>query len=285
MNSDIMHAIMYLLIAGAVFIFVITAEAVYLKVKGVEGAYDLKETASNLFAGFNYKLLDGVFVALVAAGVHEYFYQHGLKYSFENKWIAYPLLFLLTDLSFYQGHVLMHKVRYFWCAHHNHHSSARYNFSTALRQNFLVDFSGIFLLMVIPLALIGFDKTSVVVALELNLFYQFFVHTTVIKRMPNWVEMIFSTPSHHRVHHGKNPAQIDTNFGGVLIVWDRIFGTFIDERNAGEIAYGVAFRQPSTNNPFRLALMEFFSMCSDVWRYKDIRIVWKRPDWVEERYR
>ncbi|WP_141554295.1 sterol desaturase family protein, partial [Tenacibaculum discolor] len=94
----------------------------------------------------------------------------------------------------------------------------------------------------LPLALIGFDKMSVVMAIELNLFYQFFIHTEVIRRLPAWYEAIFNTPSHHRVHHGRSPAQIDTNFGGVLIIWDRLFGTFVDERDAGQIVYGISRR-------------------------------------------
>lgn len=140
--------------------------------------------------------------------------------------------------------------------------------------------SGLALLWWLPLALIGFDKMSVVVAIELNLFYQFFIHTEVVGRLPRWFEAVFNTPSHHRVHHGSNPGQLDTNFGGIFIIWDRLFGTFVDKRDAGTIAYGIAQRQPRTLNPLRLNLDEWFAMWRDVWQRKDLRVLWKHPDWV-----
>ena len=199
-----------------------------------------------------------------------------------NPWLGWVVLFVVADLLFYGLHWLMHKTRYGWCSHITHHSSTRYNLSTALRQNVLFDLSGLALLWWLPLALIGFDKFSVVLTIELNLFFQFFIHTEVIKRMPAWYEAIFNTPSHHRVHHGRNPGQLDTNFGGVFIIWDRLFGTFVDERDAGTIAYGISHRQPTTLNPLRLNLDEWFAMWCDAWRYKDLRILWKHPDWVEE---
>ncbi|PJF38707.1 MAG: sterol desaturase family protein, partial [Phototrophicales bacterium] len=93
-----------------------------------------------------------------------------------------------------------------------------------------------------------------------------------------------NTPSHHRVHHGCQKDQIDTNFGGVLIIWDKLFGTFRDESEAGEIRYGVHVRQPNTLNPLRLNLDEFFIMLKDLWRYKDLTILYRAPDYVEKRY-
>jgi sterol desaturase/sphingolipid hydroxylase (fatty acid hydroxylase superfamily) len=195
------------------------------------------------------------------------------------------VLFFVTDFLFYILHVVLHKMRYAWCSHITHHSSTRFNLSTALRQNFLFDLSGVAILWCLPLALIGFDKMSAVLAIEMNLFYQFFIHTEVVDRLPAWCEAVFNTPSHHRVHHGSKPDQMETNFGGVLIIWDRFFGTFTDERDAGTISYGITHRQPRTLNPLRLNLDEWFCMWRDVWRYRDLRILWKHPDWVEETYR
>jgi sterol desaturase/sphingolipid hydroxylase (fatty acid hydroxylase superfamily) len=140
------------------------------------------------------------------------------------------------------------------------------------------------LVAMLPAAVVGFSLEQAVVALELNLFFQFFVHTEVVRKLPRWFEFVFNTPSHHRVHHGSNPKQIDTNFAGMLIIWDRLFGTFVDEKDAGEIRYGVDFRPANSLNPFRLVLAEFVSMWRDILHYRDIRILWKHPSWVEEHY-
>ena len=282
--DDILHALSFVLIAGSVFLAIILAEAAYLRRKQVHNAYDLKESMSNLTMGFVYKMVDGAVVAIFVTQFYDTVHQWGLQYTPPNKWATIALLFVATDALFYCLHYMMHKVRYGWSVHATHHSSTRYNFSTALRQNFLIDLSGLALLWWVPLALIGFDNMSVVVAIELNLFYQFFIHTQVIQRMPAWYEAIFNTPSHHRVHHGSNPKQTDTNFGGVLIIWDRLLGTFVDERDAGKIVYGINSRQPTTLNPLRLNLDEWFAMWGDVWRHKDLRVLWKGPDWVDQAY-
>lgn len=282
--DDILHALGFVLIAGTAFLAVILMEAAYLRRQGHTNAYKLRESLANISTGFLYKMVDAAVVALFITRFYDDVVRLGLQYKPANKWVGYALLFLATDFMFFVAHVLMHKLRYAWCSHVTHHSSVRYNFSTALRQNFLFDLSGLVFVWCLPLALIGFDKMAVVTAIELNLFYQFFIHTEVIKRLPAWWEAIFNTPSHHRVHHGRNPAQIDTNFGGVLIIWDRLFGTFVDERDAGTIVYGISRRQPTTLNPLRLNLDEWFAMWRDVWRHKDLQIAWKHPDWVDDQY-
>ena len=258
--QDILHALGFVLVAGAVFLALIAAERAFWIRRNRPNAYDLRESAANIGTGFLYKMFDGLFVAGVIAVFFDDVRAWGLQFSPSQPWVGWLVLFVVTDFLFYVAHFVMHKVRYGWCSHITHHSSTRYNLSTALRQNFLFDLSGLALLWWVPLALIGFDKVSVIVAVELNLFYQFFLHTEVVGRLPKWFEAIFNTPSHHRVHHGRNPAQIDTNFGGVLIIWDRLFGTFVDERDAGEIVYGISHRQPTTLNPLRLNLDEWFAM-------------------------
>ncbi len=190
----------------------------------------------------------------------------GLQFTPSQPWVGWLVLFVVTDFLFYMAHFVLHKVRDGWCSHIAHHSSTRYNQSTALRQSFLFDLSSLASLWWVPLALVGLDKLSIIVAVELKLFYQFFVHTEVAGRLPNWFEAIFkiNTPSHHRVHHGRNAAQIDTNVGGVLIIRDRFFGTFVDERNAGEIVYGVSHRQPTLLNRLRLNLGDWIAMWRNV---------------------
>ena len=283
--DDILHALSFVLIAGAAFVALIVAERAYWIRHHRPSAYEVREVFSNIATGFMYKMVDGAVVAVFVSQFYDSVVKLGLQYKPSNPWLGWVVLFVVADLLFYGLHWLMHKTRYGWCSHITHHSSQRYNLSTALRQNFLFDLSGLALLWWLPLALIGFDKFSVVLTIELNLFYQFFIHTEVVKRLPAWYETVFNTPSHHRVHHGRNPGQLDTNFGGVFIIWDRLFGTFVDERDAGAIAYGISHRQLTTLNPFRLNLDEWFAMWRDAWRHKDLRILWKHPDWVEETFR
>ena len=279
--QDILHALGFVLAAGSVFLALILAERAWWIRRQRPEAYDLRESMANVATGFLYKMVDGAFVAGVITVFFDQVQGWGLQAAPSNPWLAALCLFVATDFVFYVAHVVMHKLRYGWCSHITHHSSERFNLSTALRQNFLFDLSGLALLWWLPLALLGFDKMAVIIAVELNLFYQFFLHTEVVGRLPRWVEAVFNTPSHHRVHHGRNPAQIDTNFGGVLIVWDRLFGTFVDEREAGAIVYGISHRQPRTLNPLRLNLDEWCAMWRDAWRLRDLRVLWKHPDWVE----
>lgn len=150
-------------------------------------------------------------------------------------WWTGIVLFLGVDLGFYLFHRASHRVRFLWAIHESHHSSPRMNFSVALRQPPLepwVDWP-----FFIGLAWVGFSAKAILTMYAFNLFYQFFIHTEMVGRLPRWVEAIWNTPSHHRVHHGTNPAYIDTNYGGVLIIWDRLLGTFAEEREP--VRYGV----------------------------------------------
>lgn len=280
--NDILHALLFVLIAGAAFLTLILLERAYWVRHQRPEAYETREVGTNIIMGFVYKMVDGAVVAVFVTQFYDDVMRLGLQYTPSNRWLGWALLVVATDFIFYWLHWLMHKTRYAWCSHVTHHSSLRYNLSTALRQNFLFDLSGLALLWWLPLALIGFDKTSVVVAIEVNLFFQFFLHTEVVGRLPRWYEAVFNTPSHHRVHHGSHVQQHDTNFGGMFILWDRLFGTFVDERDAGTIAYGITHRQPTTLNPLRLNLDEWWAMWRDVWQRKDARVLWKHPDWVED---
>jgi len=282
--EDVLHALGFIVIFGAIFITIILLEARYWRRKGRPEAYNFKETLANISTGGLYKIIDGIAVALFIQYFYEYVRQYGFKYETNDGVLSLIFLVLATDLFFYVYHYSMHKIRWLWAIHVTHHSSKIMNFSTALRQNFLMDLNFGWVIWWIPLAIIGFDKNWALIAIELSLAYQFFLHTEVVGRLGVF-ESIFNTPSHHRVHHGCRPEQIDTNFGGVLIIWDRLFGTFVDERNAGRIEYGLTSRQPTTLNPLRLNLDEFFQMVKDVVRYKDLKILYKAPDFVERYYK
>lgn len=281
--EDLIRALAFILGAGVVFLMLMAAEAWYMQRKTGKTGYHFRETLANLTTGASYKIVDGIAIALFITAFADYIGQFGLQWNPEPSLLVFLLLFVLADFFMYINHFAMHKLRWFWVVHVTHHSSDHMNLSTALRQNFLNALNGNWLLMWVPLALIGFDKDWILIAIETNLFYQFFMHTEAVGRL-GWAEKIFNTPSHHRVHHGSNPAQIDRNFGGVFIIWDRLFGTFRDENDAGEIKYGVTRMPEKPLNPFYIQVYELIAMIKDVRKYKDLRILYKHPEWVNEKY-
>jgi sterol desaturase/sphingolipid hydroxylase (fatty acid hydroxylase superfamily) len=178
------------------------------------------------------------------------------------------VLFFAEDLCYYWFHRLHHEVRFLWAAHVNHHTSQYFNLSTALRQPWFTPITGpIFWL---PLALLGYPPAMILTAEAISLIYQFWIHTETVKRLPRAFEFLFNTPSHHRVHHGKNVAYLDRNHAGVLIVWDRLFGTFAEEDAHDPARYGITHDLTSFN-PFWIAVHEFVSIGRDLRRAGSLR--------------
>lgn len=281
--EDLLHALFFIGAAGILFLAIILAEAWYCHRQGKVDAYSLKETITNMTMGASYKIADGIAVAIVIRVFFDWVHQFGLQYEPTHGIWSVLLIALVADFGWYWLHVMTHKVRWFWSSHVTHHSSKRMNYATALRQNFTVVFNCAWMFQWVPIALIGFDKNWATIAIELNLLYQFFLHTENKSPLDRF-GWILNTPSHHRVHHGSNPEQIDANFGGVLIIWDKLFGTFVPESKAGVIQYGVTERQPDSLNPLYLQLHEWCDMFSDLFKYKDIRVLYKGPGWVTEHY-
>ena len=172
-------------------------------------------------------------------------------------WIA---IFFLDDFTYYWFHRVSHECRFWWAAHVNHHSSQEYNLSTAVRQSWTSVIVGTWTPW-IPLALLGFPPAMILAQQGFNLFYQFWIHTEVVRRMPAWFEYLFNTPSHHRVHHASNPRYLDRNYAGVLMVWDRLFGTFVEERDEEPARYGI-MKNIETYNPIRIAFHEWSRCCA-----------------------
>lgn len=170
-------------------------------------------------------------------------------------WIA---LFFADDFFYYCFHRTSHGVRFFWAAHVNHHSSMHYNLSTALRQSWTGPLiSWVFW---IPLPLMGFEPLHVLLAQSWNLLYQYWVHTESVERLGP-LEWIFNTASHHRVHHGSDPLYLDRNHGGILIVWDRLFGTF--QAEDFRPAYGLT-TNIDTFHPVQIAFHEWVALMHDI---------------------
>ncbi len=180
---------------------------------------------------------------------------------------AFLVLFVLDDFCYYWFHRVHHESRFFWAAHVTHHSSQYFNLSTALRQSWTPLTAWIFY---VPLMVVGFTPVQWAFMHSLSLLFQYWIHTERIDRMPRWFEFTFNTPSHHRVHHGANPEYLDANYGGILIVFDRIFGSFVPEQR--QVVYGLT-KNIATHNPVKVAWHEFAAIGRDVagarsWRHR-----------------
>ena len=177
-----------------------------------------------------------------------------------DRWYTWVIALLGVDLLFYTYHRVAHRVRLVWATHQAHHSSRYYNFATALRQKW--NNSGE-ILMWIPLPLLGVPPWMVFASFSVNLIYQFWVHTERIDKLWRPIEFVFNTPSHHRVHHGMDAEYLDKNYGGILIIWDRMFGTYQDELFRPH--YGLT-KQVDTFNIWTLQTHEYVAIARDVRR-------------------
>lgn len=169
--------------------------------------------------------------------------------------LTFVALMLGQDFCYYWFHRASHRVRWMWAAHVVHHSSENMNFSTAFRQSLMYPLAGMWVFW-LPLVVIGFDPNWVVFVVLLNLGLQFFVHTQAVKSLGP-LEWIFNTPSHHRVHHGRNPQYIDKNYAGILIIWDKLFGTF--EPEVDTVIYGIT-KPVNSFNPLKVTFSEWRDM-------------------------
>jgi sterol desaturase/sphingolipid hydroxylase (fatty acid hydroxylase superfamily) len=197
-------------------------------------------------------------------------------------WWAWILLLFIEDLVYYWFHRISHENRFFWASHVVHHSSQKYNLSTALRQTW----SGGFLAFVfwLPLPLLGFHPVMILAQMSISLIYQYWIHTELIKKMPHWFELIFNTPSHHRVHHATNPQYLDRNHAGIFIFWDKWFGSF--EPEVEKPTYGLV-KNISSFNPLYVAFHEWIAMFKDVFTSKisfvnRLKYLIKPPGWKHD---
>ena len=192
--------------------------------------------------------------------LHFYLYQFRLfdLASMIPLWVMWILTFILIDLVFYIYHRISHRSRFLWAIHMSHHSSEEMNFAVSFRQAWLGPVSKIPFFILLPL--IGLDPTIIAVAGVISTLWGIFGHTQVIGKLGP-IEWIFNTPSHHRVHHGANEQYIDKNYGNLLIIWDRMFGTFEPEK--ANVRYGLV-KNVNTFNPIKITLMEWSSIFKDM---------------------
>jgi sterol desaturase/sphingolipid hydroxylase (fatty acid hydroxylase superfamily) len=239
--------------------------------------YDVKDSATSISMGLGNVVINfgWKFVVLVVyAGLYEL---TPLRVP-TDAWWAWVVLFFADDLAYYWFHRISHEVRVFWASHVVHHSSQHYNLSTALRQTWV---PMTYLPFWLPLALAGFPPWMILTQQAISLIYQFWIHTERIGRLWRPIELVFNTPSHHRVHHGANEQYLDRNYAGILIIWDRMFGTFAGEDE--RVRYGLT-ENIETFKPTEVAFHEYKAIVRDVRRARGWRERWgymlRGPGWA-----
>ncbi|PHS42441.1 MAG: C-5 sterol desaturase [Robiginitomaculum sp.] len=242
------------------FIICIGLEIWWLKYHPIKNAYTFKDARTSLIMGIGSSISD-ILLKVLMVGTLFWVWQFRFFDLGASIWIIL-LALVATDFVYYWIHFTYHKSRWFWATHVVHHSSEHFNLTTALRQQWTNGISGTVFFKV-PLVLLGLHPGIIVFVMAINLIYQFWFHTETVNKMPKWFEFIFNTPSHHRVHHGRNPRYLDCNYAGILIIWDRMFGTFVPELDSEKVDYGIV-KPLNSYNPFVVAFHEFYAVGKDV---------------------
>jgi sterol desaturase/sphingolipid hydroxylase (fatty acid hydroxylase superfamily) len=236
--------------------------------------YEKNDTRTSLAMGVGHLVIAGVW-KLAAAALYAVIYIVS-PFQLPTEWWTFLLLFFADDLSYYAFHRGHHRIRLFWATHVVHHSSQHFNLSTALRQDWS-PFTGT--MFWAPMALF-FEPWMIFLAISWSLLYQFTLHTEAIDKYPRPIEWFFNTPSHHRVHHGSQEQYLDKNYAGILIIWDRMFGSF--EPEGERVQYGLT-TNIETFNPIKVAYHEWIDIARDVrragnWRDR-LGYMFKGPGW------
>ncbi|QBF30419.1 sterol desaturase family protein [Thalassococcus sp. S3] len=244
------------------FIAAIAIELAWIVIKRRGGRYETRDAVTSLIMGAG-NVTSVILLGFITWGFFMWLWSLTPLDLGASLWVV-ALCFVLDDLRYYWVHRFGHRIRWVWASHVNHHSSQHYNLTTALRQTWTGTFT-FMMVMRAPLILLGFHPAMVLFCGGLNLIYQFWIHTEAIGRMPRWFEAIMNTPSHHRVHHGRNARYLDANYAGVFIIWDKLFGTFVPEREDEKPDYGLV-QNIGTFNPIRVAFHEWIGLFRDVFQ-------------------
>lgn len=271
-----------LFIALPIFLLAVVGEFYFAKKEQLDWY-----TSNDTKASFSMMVITALVEFLPKLGAFiAFYYLHEispLKDVIQRQWWAWMLLFVLDDFSYYWFHRCNHEVRLFWAGHVPHHSAVKMNFSTALRQGVGERLHKFFFWLWLPL--LGFDALMIFTMMAINLIYQFWTHTELVDKLPRWFEFIFNTPSHHRVHHASNFRYLDRNHAGVLILWDRLFGTFSEEKDGEKPVYGLT-ENITSHHPIHVATHEYQAIWRDVKRAEKwsdkLKYVFYAPGWSHD---
>lgn len=274
------QAVDYIALAVPVFFLLIGIELLVGKLRKTE-YYRFNDAITNISCGIGQQVF-GIFLKTLLLLGYIWLFNNARIYTFPtDTWWSWVLLFFGVDFFYYWFHRYAHEISLLWGGHIVHHQSEEYNLSVALRQGaFQALSSWIFYL---PLAVFGFDPIQFVVVNQFQTLYQFWIHTEAIGKLPKIIEWFWNTPSHHRVHHGQNPQYIDKNHGGTLIIWDRLFGTFEEEKEP--VVYDVT-KPLASWNPVWANFDFLLWMIKTAFQTRSIgdffRVLFKKPGWRPE---
>lgn len=230
-----------LILYASPFLIGLAILEIVLSAKENKHLYEKKDFFASLTIGLGYLgqgiLIKSSFLLLIL------WIYNSIPWSIPVNWGTTILCYILLDFLRYWEHKFSHEINFLWAIHVTHHSSTKFNFSTAFRQSWIQWFKVIFFL---PISLLGFHPVVFFISHQIEGLYSFCCHTKMINKLPKWYSYIFVTPSHHTVHHGRNRKYLDKNYGSTFIIWDRIFNTFQKEEE--EPVYGI-LDQPKTYNP------------------------------------
>lgn len=239
----------------------------FISLKNNHKLYENKDLLASIGIGVGNLLVTAV-VKIVMFGVILFFYNL-VPWRIPLTWWSFILCLIWLDFWRYWSHRIAHENRFWWATHITHHSSEKYNFSVSFRLSWVQHLKIIFF---IPVAICGFHPVVFFIVHQIEVLYQFWIHTEYIRKLPKPIEYVFTTPSHHRVHHGRNEHYMDKNYGSTFIIWDRMFGTFIPEKEVSE--YGITV-PPNSYNPVYLVFHEWMDIFKDIAKAKNFKQAWK----------
>ena len=266
-------------IAIPVYFLLIGIELIVHRIQATK-SYRLNDAVTNINCGVTSQV-SGAFLKVLTIGLYTAIFEQLRVYTVPNNVYTWIIAFVAYDFFYYWAHRMSHQVNLFWGGHSVHHQSEEYNLSVALRQSSTQTIWTFFFYF--PMALAGIDPYVLISVSGFNLLYQFWIHTESINKLPRWFEAVMNTPSHHRVHHARNPKYIDKNHAGTFIIWDRMFGTFKEEEERP--TYGIT-KNLNSWNPVWANLAHYADIWHDIkriprWSDK-IKFVFMKPGWLPQ---
>lgn len=264
-------------LATLIFIPVAMIEFFWDRVSGA--GRRLGETFANTAIAIVYTVTENI-GSIITVVIAHYFISPFALFEFEMTPVLWLVAFLAADFTYYWMHRTEHEVRLFWGFHVVHHSSEEFNLSTAFRLSWV---EGLFeWIFFIPMLLVGFDIVTSLLMMAAVVSYQTWIHNQKIGKL-GWLDQVFNTPSAHRVHHGRNEKYLDKNYGGVLLIWDHLFGTYQAEEE--KVDFGITTPVGSVN-PFVINFQEYGAILRDIARARSLKDAWfyafGRPGWKPE---
>jgi sterol desaturase/sphingolipid hydroxylase (fatty acid hydroxylase superfamily) len=273
-SLDLPNIILY---ATPVLIILVILEWIY-SYKDKKDYYDSKDTLTATFIGLVNAGMSAA-IKVVTFGIILFFYNM-VPWAIPYTWWSFVLCIIWLDFWRYWAHRVAHENRFWWATHVTHHNSEKYNWSVSFRLSWTQHIKIVFF---IPVVLAGFHPVVFFICHQIEVLYQFWIHTEYIKKLPKPIEYIFTTPSHHRVHHARNDKYLDKNYGSTFIIWDRIFGTFQPEEEKAD--YGIT-TPVNSYNPITLNFHEWADIVKDVRNSKSAKeayfMVFGRPSKLED---